>query len=127
MHVSFLDPLVVEYLDGRNWQVFQEFDFASEVLEKIVVVPKGFETDFASVPKELWNILSPTIGPGKNNYGKAACLHDYCYRTHGYCAKKDADHLFLEAMEAMGVNAVVRDAMYEAVHLFGGSSYKGGL
>lgn len=119
----FLDPLVLEYIDGRNWKVVTEFDYHTDIGSLgIVHVPAGFLTDFASVPRVLWRVLPPT---GK--YGKAAVVHDYLYRTRGIATKAQADSIFLEAMTALGVDAVTRHIMYEGVHIFGGHSYKGGL
>jgi len=119
MHVAFLCPLIVEYIDGVNWRVHEDFDFASEYLERIVIMKAGETTDFASVPRVLQNILGTTksIGP---SYGKPAALHDHAYRTLGLTFDQ-ANGLFLEAMEASGVEKM--DALYEAVKHFGESSY----
>lgn len=116
------EPLDVRYLDGRRWRLLQSFDFASQTLERIVRVPTGFETDFASIPRVLWPIFPPT-GP----YGKAALVHDALYRTFGLCSRADADRTLLEAMEALGVNWFTRWTMYTAVRAGGHRSYKGGL
>lgn len=125
-HVSWFSPLICAYIDGVNWSTHEEFDFASQVLERIIRVPVGFVTNFASVPRGGWAILSPTAGPGKNNYGKSTAVHDYLYSTPGYCTREEADRVLLEALEAEGVDLVIRDAMYEAVRLFGGSHYTAG-
>lgn len=119
----FLDPLILEYVDGHTWKVIREFDYHTDVrMVWVVKVPVGFFTDFASVPKLLWNLMPPT-----GRYGKAAVVHDYLYRTVGIATKNEADEIFLEAMKALGVSAVLRYAMYYGVRFFGGSSYKGGL
>jgi hypothetical protein len=111
---------VLEYLDGRDYRVVQEFDFASEVAEWIIRVPAGFITDFASVPRFFWRVLPPT-----GQYGKAAVIHDYLYRTHG-ASKALADQVFLEASTVLGVPVWKRHAMYYAVKLFGGRAYRHG-
>ena len=119
----FLEPLVLEYIDGRNWKLISEFDYRTDVFpHPPIKILAGFLTDFASVPKLMWNILPPT---GK--YGKAAVVHDYLYRTKGIATKDQADHVFLEAMTALGVGWWTRNTMFRAVHWFGGGSYKGGL
>lgn len=119
----FLDALVLEYLDGKNWKVVEEFDYHTNIEPLYVIrVPAGFITDFASVPRLLWRVLPPT-----GAYGKAAVIHDYLYRTPGIATKAEADNVFLEAMEALGVGWWTRYVMYEGVRAFGGSSYKGGL
>lgn len=119
----FLDALVLEYIDGHTWKVVNEFVYMTNVGKLgSVHVPACFLTDFASVPKALWNIMPPT-----GMYGKAAVLHDYLYRTPHIASKADADSVFLEAMTALGVGWWTRNVMYHGVRVFGGSSYKGGL
>jgi hypothetical protein len=119
----FLDALVLEYIDGHDWKTVSPFWYVTDVAGGDVIhVPAGFVTDFASVPKALWNILPPT---GK--YGKAALIHDYCYRTPGIASKANADSIFLEAMTALGVGWWTRNTMYRGVRYFGGHNYKGGL
>lgn len=115
---AFTKPLILEYLDGRNWSVREEFDFASEQAERIIRVPRRFLTDFASVPRFFWRILPPT-----GAYGKAAVIHDYLYRT-GSAPRALADAVFLEGMTVLNVPAWKRQTMYWAVRLFGGLAYR---
>jgi hypothetical protein len=120
---TFLLPLSVTPLDdGINWKVNGTFLFESQTLQRIITILDGFLTDFASTPKFLWNILPPW---GK--YGKGSVIHDFLYRTPGQATKDQADSVFLECMIVSGVSKEVRNEMYEGVHLFGASSYKGGL
>lgn len=114
------ENLDIRWMDKNTWQLLVGFDFASQVVERIIKVPAGFNTDFASIPKLFQNILSPT-GP----YAKAALTHDYLYRTKGQATKEEADSVFLEAMEALKVNRFVRTIMYRAVKYFGGGAYQG--
>lgn len=119
----FLDPLILEYIDGRTWKVVNEFIYRTDVDSlQSVKVPAGFVTDFASVPRILWRVLPPT-----GMYGKAAVVHDYLYRTPGFASKADADRVFLEAMTALGVGWWTCTIMYQGVRCFGGGSYKGNL
>lgn len=117
-----LEPLDVRYIDGRQWLLLSAFMFASKRIERLITVPAGFVTDFASIPKPLWNLLPPT-----GSYGKAAVLHDYLYRTKGACSRGDADGVLLEAMEALGVGWWTRSIIYSGVRVGGHWSYKGGL
>lgn len=119
---AFTTPLELTYLDGRTWCLLIEFDFASEVLERIIRVPAGCETDFASIPRVLWNILPPV-----GRYGKAAVVHDFLYRTKGEATRAQADRVFLEGMTALDVGVLTRTLMYLGVRVGGRSSYKGGL
>ena len=135
MPSSFLTPLELKYIDGRSWEVTKEFDYLVDYEDKdtTIRVPKGFVTDFASVPRVFWTIgFSPT---GK--HGKAAVVHDYLYvvggkppcpikTPHYSCpvfTKADADRIFLEAMEVLGVNWLQRRLMYRMVRWFGRGNF----
>jgi hypothetical protein len=113
--------LDTRYIDGRNWLLLAEFDFASQTLERIIRIPIGFITDFASIPRIFWTLLPPT-----GRYGKAAVVHDYLYRTIGACSRKLADQTLLEAMLALRTPWLTREIIYEGVRLGGKGSYKGG-
>jgi hypothetical protein len=98
-----------------------------------ITVPKGFVTDLASIPDALQNVMHPD-GP----WALAACLHDLLYQKRSSDQpypdtsggrlsqahdKHFADLMFLRTMEATGVSEVVAKSFYDAVHLFGESSY----
>lgn len=126
--MSFPDHLYLEYLDGRNWRVTRRFRFFIDathksipktVLKLGIVVPAGFETDFASIPRFFWRVLPPT-----GQYGKAAVVHDFLYRTRRV-PRVTADRMFLLAMEELSVPKPVRLVMYYAVRVFGGFAYSG--
>jgi hypothetical protein len=102
-----------------------------EVIESVkcpegVVIPKGFVTDFASVPQALWWLLPP--------YGKAATaavLHDYRYvsawgsqQTSPYRARLQADLYFYRDMVEGGVMSWQAWLMYQAVRWFGARHWK---
>lgn len=57
---------------------------------------RGFETDFASIPKFLWFL------PYWAKYNKSAPLHDWLYKVKQVMGKpitrKEADDIWLEAM-----------------------------
>ena len=80
-----------------------------------IVVPEGFLTDLASVPRVLWAIFPPW-----ERYGPAAVLHDYLYsRTEEEWSRADADRAFLYVMRSLGVGRFERTCIYLAVHWFG--------
>lgn len=126
---SFTSELVVQSIDERKWKVMERFNYNIDTADSVnaVEVPVGFITDFASIPRILWNVLPPW---GK--YGKAAVIHDYMYTEHKHSVysaegvesfvqieRKQADGIFLQAMEVLGVNKITRYAMYYAVRVFG--------
>jgi hypothetical protein len=95
-----------------------------------IIVPAGFETDFASIPWGLWNLFPPW-GP----HARPAIIHDFLYAREGYLpeeqvppplyryTRKDADRVFLEAMQVVGVPAWRRSMMFRAVRLGGGKGW----
>jgi hypothetical protein len=76
------------------------------------IIPKGYTTDFATIPQILWSLLPPI---GKHN--RAALLHDWLY-DNKIGSRKKADDLFLKQMEIDGVNLITRYVMYLGVRLF---------
>lgn len=121
---SFTKPLIVEYIDGDSYKLIEEFDYIVTEGE-VIRVPAGFVTDFASIPRGLWNIFPPT---GK--YGKAAVIHDYIYVMGGRIptSKKvytrlDADNIFKDAMAILGVNWFIRRLMFRAVRIGGKGNF----
>lgn len=81
-----------------------------------VHVPRGFKTDFASVPRILWAIFPP-----HGRHGKAAVIHDYLYklcRVNKF-SRAVADSIFLSAMKELGVSWWRRYTMYLAVRCAG--------
>jgi len=83
------------------------------------VVPVGFETDFASVPRALWWFISPTDYPAL----RASLLHDYLYRV-GSCTREWADRLFYQKLIEDGMPKWKAWLMYMAVRLFGGKVWE---
>lgn len=113
----FLNPLKVEYIDGRRWRLTSPLTYTRSHLDQIKV-PSGFCTDFASVPRFFWRLLPPAgAGPGAA-YGMAAVIHDFLYAT-GLRPRAECDKIFREAMATEGVTGWRRWAMYLAVRSFG--------
>jgi hypothetical protein len=119
MSGSFKSPLKLEYIDGKHWLLIEGFSYHTEIMGiGNIYVPAGFLTDFASIPRGLWNLFPPT---GK--YGKAAVIHDYLYRWTDV-DRKTCDDIFMEGMEVLEVNWFSRRIIYRAVRLFGGAARK---
>ena len=79
-----------------------------------VRVPRGFETDFASIPRLLRRIFPPD-----GQWGLAAVLHDFLYSRPGV-RRFLADALFRDAMAQLKVPLWRRVPLYYAVRIFGG-------
>lgn len=112
---QFTTELKVEPIGGKYWRLIEGFEYhvGCYPSEEIIIVPEGFVTDFASVPRIFWPIIDPV---GK--HGKAAVIHDYCYATALY-PRLRSDQIFLEGMEVLKVEEWKRETMFYAVVLFG--------
>ena len=109
--------LVTPLSDGRTWIIVSPFSY--EVREgETIIVPSGFKTDFASVPRPFWWII-----PQWGKYGSAAVVHDLLYQT-GIRKRKEADTIFLQAMKESNVGWLTRYIMYWAVRAFGYFAYR---
>jgi hypothetical protein len=45
--------------------------------KKIIIIPKGMETDFATIPRFFWRLFPPHL----KKYRRGAIVHDYLYMT----------------------------------------------
>ena len=114
---SFTKPLVLEFdpnnKEGRYWKTTRRFTYyvGKEDSGDKVMVPKGFNTDLASVPP-----IARMLIPKSGKYNQAAVVHDYLYHTMER-PRKEADKIFLEAMKVLGVPFWKRHVMHKAVRL----------
>jgi hypothetical protein len=124
MTPSLLNRLVLEYLDGQKWIVRESFGYRP-LRGAGIVVPAGFVTDFASVPRVFWRAIGPPTGFGPGAaYGKPGVIHDFLYRYPSGRTRQQCDQVFLEAMTDMGVSPLRRMAMWLAVRLGGWSPWR---
>ena len=97
-----------------------------------LIVPEGFEHDFASVPRALWALIAPL------DLGIASIFHDWLYVYAGRVetlreagariwepvdtpwTRRDADRLFARMMREQGVRRWRRRLAYLAVRAFAG-------
>lgn len=96
---SFTSELIVKPLeDGKHWELCESFEYRIGSLgsNQFIIVPKGFVTDFATIPRFLWFL------PYWAKFNKAPILHDHLYKVRRIMSekitRKQADDVFLEAM-----------------------------
>lgn len=112
--IKFTTELKVSEIPNRPmWWVLDE-DLVCVYLDRVFVVPKGFETDFASVPRVLWAVVPPY-----GEHTKAAVLHDYLYSGGYKLERLECDNIFKQAMIASGVSEIKANTMYTGVRSFG--------
>jgi Protein of unknown function (DUF1353) len=111
-------PLVRAFGDNNYWIVAEEMTWTIGNTSEKIVIPKGFVTDFASIPQSLWSLgLSP-----QGRYSRAAVVHDYLYWSQS-CTRSQADRLLVIAMKESQVGKFDEVAIYEGVNTFGASAW----
>ena len=97
------------------------FDFASGGLYqlsngRIINVPVGFTTDFASIPRLFWNIYPPHWYA----YRHPAIVHDYLYMEQDIItSRKFADMEFKRMLLSFGVSRFTAWLFWACVRLGG--------
>ena len=89
-----------QFREGRQlFKLLREVHYASDLLRTIVKVPRGYVTDFASVPR----LPLTWLVAGGTGY-EAAVVRDWLYTTHAVDGKAitraQADDVFKEAIGA---------------------------
>jgi Protein of unknown function (DUF1353) len=104
--------------DGRQlWRVISSFLYQSDVAKATVLVPEGFVTDLASIPRLPFfyrELESLADMPG--------VVHDYAYST-GCLSRDTADLMLKEACLLIGLPAWKVWAIYSGVRVGGASHY----
>lgn len=105
---------LLPFADNKQWVLFDDMKYEVGGSGVVITVPKGFVTDFASIPQAFWSAgLSPN-----GLYSKAAVVHDYLYWTQT-CSRAQADNLLMIAMKESGVSTGTRLLVYEGVRAGG--------
>ena len=94
-----------------------KFKLVEEVWFKDIVIPKGFRTDGASVPRLFWFIFPPN----RTDYLPCAIIHDYLCDKGEY---RKADEYFKECLKELKVNKLTRTIMYLVVRIYHLIKYK---
>ena len=111
MKPQFLSDLDVRAVP-QGYRLLAPLIYYSAVIDKLITVPTGFVTNFSSIPAPIRVFIS-----GHGNDRWAATVHDYLYsEKHD---RKEADRVFLEALECKGANLIKRRVMYRGVRTGG--------
>jgi len=111
-----VSPLVEEEM----YQLKADFKFIANGLT--FIIPAGFVFDGASIPKIFWTITTSPFNP---KVMRAACIHDFLYRTHAI-PRKQADKLFMQILIEDGMAEESAEVLYSAVRVGGHTAYKTG-
>ena len=94
-----------------------KFKLLDDLCFKDVVVPKGFKTNGADIPRIFWSIYPPN----RSDFLPAVIIHDYLCDKGEY---KRADDLFEECLKELGVNRFDVVVLVGAVRLYHKLRYK---
>jgi len=108
--------LSVDIILPEKWWQPAKYRLLNDLKVNGKVVPAGFISDGATVPRPAWPIFPP-IG----RYAPQAFLHDYLLTVW---SRKNADYAFLDALRSEGISPWRYWTMFGAVRLF--SIIKGG-
>lgn len=110
----FITPLRVIQIAPNRWQLESALMYASDLVDEVIVVPHGFITDFASVPRLP---LAYLVAGGKAS--APAVVHDWMYSTRDF-ERDVADAIFREAIRVAGHSAFTAWIMWAGVRVGGG-------
>lgn len=88
--------------------------------EDLVIVPAGFDTDLASIPRIVW----PVISPMNAKLVRPAILHDWLYRMTESYSRKECDIIFYDSLRLEGIGVWRASMMYYAVRAGGWVFYR---
>ena len=102
-----------------------ELAYRCDRSQQVFVVPQGFVSDGASIPRVLWPIIGQ---PFDFRWRKEAVLHDFFYRAeHKIVSRKLADQIFYDSLRDNGLRYTKAQSMYIGLRLFGWAAWSSSL
>lgn len=110
----------------KSYSKYDKFQLVEDCLVKLpdgyeLLIPEGYETDFATVPQIFWSMF-----PAHGLASMPSVVHDFMYDYRVYedtlgekLARKYADICFLEHMKKIKVPKWQRYTYFYVVRLFG--------
>ena len=111
-------PVLRPFADGQEFQVLRPLPYELRDTTQRIVVPSGFVTDLASIPRAFWVLL-----PKNDRHMVAAIVHDYLYWKQT-CSRDEADEVLRLAMRDARVPKWKEEVIYRAVRLGGGAAWQ---
>lgn len=98
--------------DGIHEILLRDFTVAWK--NHVLFIPRGFVTDYASVPRFFQRLI-----PQRGKYSPAAVIHDFLYWTGIYSRAESDKIAFLELSRRLGVGFLDRVILYLGVRIGG--------
>lgn len=111
------------YEDGDKEDCFFIYQDIEYTLSngKIVKIPKGMETDFASIPRFFWRLFPPHL----KKYRQGAVVHDYLYMTEDIVTSRAyADAEFRRILIKKGTARWQAWLFWSVIRMFGNKNWK---
>lgn len=117
LHTAFFSEVCIKPFHRYLYHTCNDIHF---VIDKShFIIPKGFKTDLASIPKIAW----PIIAPAHSSLIRPAIVHDWFYRKTCDFNRKQTDLIFYHMLKNDGVSPFRASLMYYAVRCFGSPFY----
>ncbi|EAH5044254.1 DUF1353 domain-containing protein [Campylobacter coli] len=108
-----LKRVCVKPFDKDRFEVINDYAFALASFNG--VIPKGFKTDGASIPRIFWSFYPPF----KSEYFSACVIHDFlCEKANSRSDYKIADLALKEAMAFIGCSKFKIFVFYHSCNLY---------
>lgn len=117
---EFLTGLEVVELDDNRARLLAPLTYFDAPTGRVYVVPEGFETDYASVPRVpvVYLLFGGTAK-------RASVVHDWLYSIHAVpITRREADAVLFRAMRASGKGWLHSACMWAGVRLGGTRHWK---
>ena len=118
MEIIYLNMCRLTPYKDYSFQLTESFMVSVD--SRTLIIPRGFITDLASIPRFLWSFYSPT----EVSTILPAVLHDYLYGCVSEYNRYEADNIFYYALRENGVSKWKALKYYYGVRIFGASHYK---
>jgi hypothetical protein len=125
-------PPLLRQINHREWRIVHPISYRCPAMHLLVEVDAGFPFDHASTPP-IARWFYPPTGVRRNPYQLASPFHDWLYwvrhartPTGALVAvdREQADLLFLECMDYLGVRWTMRRLFYRAVRSAGWAPWR---
>lgn len=117
LYTGFLTPVCIKPYEEYRYQVCSDILFTID--GEVFTIPKGFESDLASIPRIAWSYMSPA----HSSLMRASIVHDWFYRMSCDFDRYQTDVIFYHMLRNDGVSLVTANILFYAVRLFGWNSY----